>query len=548
MTNNRSLSLVLSFFGDGLGQWLIHRSPNAQDWGKSTFRSTPWLATIACIAMVGLCAMGWYYLQFWFTVALLSALTIGAMYVAERDHSGIWQFLVEMFRPQRDDREPIQKPDGQPVAPAKYEPPSRIGHVADGGFYDYLGVSELFRRKCSLIVVSDAGAHLGDNTLGTLAKMCSHATAEFGVRILDLDHESPIDFGRLEFDQAHENERVVHQPYLVARIRYADDTPGLLVYCQMAITHSDPIEIQQIRNRFPSFPDEPTTNQFYTDDQVAAYRNLGYHIAKRMGSELHRWTAEDLAAFSKPNDRESARCPVAPPLFEVVERRILTAYRLACYQEHSYKSNDLFSEAIWSTKSYECPSFSRTVDSDLIGPECELPMNGQPSGSELSLRTRAENWLRAYEKNGDLRAKYRYAVLGDINSIEDEVTSDAASIYREILQQARQAAERAADERPLSASFERELMAAHLTVIAVACHEIHEGRPNAIFQVGGRKKLLAMTTELAKVLVPVEAEEEIDEGPTDFHPPTRRRCGRPSNAALARSWNSKSVPSKVLNA
>jgi hypothetical protein len=500
MTDNRSLSIVLSFFGDGLGQWLIHRSSSVDDSGKRSLRATPWLSTVACIGIIGISAVCWYWLGIWFSLCLIAILTLGALFVAERDHSGICQFLVEMFRPKRDDTKPLPVHNGQPTLAQKGAPPTCIGHVADGGFYDYLGASELFRRQCSLIVVSDAGAHLGNDTLGPLAKMCSSAAAEYGVQILDLDHESPIDFGRLEFDRENKSERVVHQPYIVARLRYKDNTEGLLVYCQMAITHSDPIEIQQIRNRFPSFPDEPTTNQFYTDDQVAAYRNLGYHIANRMCSELHRWTPDDLAP--------DTHTTVSPPLLDVVRRRILTAYRLACYQEHSYKSNDVFSEAVWSTKSYRCPSFERTVDSDLLAPV-----------AHPDARSRTESWLRAYENNADLRAKYRHAVLGDINSIEDDVNSECALIWDEIVARATRGSVAGIDDR--------ELISAHLTAIAVACHEIHEGRPNAIFQVGGRDKLVAMTAELSRVLVrPHEIKTEFHD--PEIHTPSDRDSLRSS--------------------
>ncbi len=485
MTDTRALSVVLSFFGDGLGQWLIgNPSPSERKSNfAATVRSMPLVGTLFCTAMIGAFAFGWYQLSHWFTILLMVLLTFAAFVVAVNHWSGICQFLASILAP-------VDVTEGDDSASFGAggdtgDGSDCLGHVADGGFYDYLGVTELFRRKCSLIVVSDAGANLGNNSLAPLAKMCTEAAAQFGVKILDLDHNAPIDFGRLSIDKTKENERVVHQPYLVARIRYKDGAEGLLVYCQMAITKSDPIEIQQIRHRFPSFPDEPTTNQFYTDDQVAAYRNLGHHIATRMCSELFRWEPQDL----KPEISTTA----TQPLFRVVRERILTAYRLACYQEQSYKSDDLFSEAIWATESFASQAFLRAIDSELLTP------------ANIGDRTLTENWLRAYENNADIRAKYRHAVLRDINPTEGKVNSVCARLWGELRKRRVTHSTRHLSEPDIN---DRELLSAHLAAIAVACHEIHEGRPHAIFQVGGRQKLVAMMDSLREVLLKVSPKEE----------------------------------------
>ena len=178
-------------------------------------------------------------------------------------------------------------------------------YVADGGYHDYLGVSELLRRRCELLIVSDAGANVGGDSLGTLARMCEKASREMGVRFLDLDHEAPIDFGRLEMNE----ERLVHQPFICIRVRYPEvDAPeALLIYCQMSITDTDPIEIQNIRNLFPSFPDEPTVNQFYNEKQVSAYRALGYHVANRVCSELERWSPVDFDSQTPADQDQSTQ-------------------------------------------------------------------------------------------------------------------------------------------------------------------------------------------------------------------------------------------------
>ena len=68
-----------------------------------------------------------------------------------------------------------------------------------------------------------------------------------------------------------------------------------------------------------------------------------------------------------------------------------------------------------------CPAFARIVKRNLLAP------------GDSDCESLAEIWLRAYENNADVRAKYRHAILGDVNSIEDDVVSHCADICQEIL-------------------------------------------------------------------------------------------------------------------
>ncbi len=390
-------------------------------------------------------------------------------------------------------------------------------HIADGGFVDYLGVTELLKRRCELIVVSDSGAHLNGKSLAPLASLCRDASTELGIQFLDFDHEAPMDFERLKMSQ----DKTVHQPFLLARIRYPDrEETGTLVYCQMAITPDDPLEIQQVRHQFPSFPDEPTTNQFYTNEQVAAYRSLGYHIGSRVCSELNRWSIPEIDGAN--TERDAGRVAVAlskgrQPLFDVLKERLGISYRLACYLESSYRSDDIFSEAIWSTKqpakilstaqqafmqSLVCKEPSAQQDSFRDALRSDEPT---PERSEFVryLTEQADRWLSLYERNADIRSKYRHAIVTDVNTelclhaehnccaaLFAEVVSDALSGFYEDCQAWQ-------DDHSVDLTT---MLTCHLTTLGVACHEIHFGRPNAIFQVGGRQKLVTLATSLALVI------------------------------------------------
>ncbi|MEP4681716.1 MAG: hypothetical protein ABJ015_08730, partial [Rhodopirellula bahusiensis] len=544
MTTNRMLSILVDFSRTDLGGQVYRKESVPTDENESRFG-----LTFGCvIATLAFAILIWMLCgRYWWSLALLLGASISTCTVMQ---IGIPHFLRSILLPRenRTNRQEQENHDG--VGPGDSRNAGRSStsfYVADGGFCDYLGVSELLRRNCKLIVVSDAGANLGDNKLGTLANMCEKMTAEHGVRFLDLDHESPIDFGRLELDE----KRLVHQPYVCFRYRYRDGSEGLMIYCQMAISDQDPIEIQQIRQRFPKFPDEPTVNQFYTDEQVSAYRLLGYHIANRMCRELERWDCRELSMEHKletdpqPTPRESGEsvadrdpntngskrklndfvqalhssgkpCPGHkghPPHFDVFEERLLTAYRLACYEEISYREDDIYCEAVWPVTKIAFPQLrKRTLDWMSHG-RCTRP------AFKLDQDQRAaSDWLAVYEQSADIRSAYRKAVLEDVNLMQLNTSSFCAALWR-FLEDQRQAKERDLEKLDSAAtpfdsqnSFvtDRELLESHLVAMATACQEIHRGRPHAAFQIGGRKKLVELCCRIAWVIDKSLSEESRD--------------------------------------
>ncbi|WDQ17179.1 hypothetical protein [Rhodopirellula sp. P2] len=494
MSQNRWLTIILDFFNTGIGQ-RVCRTDRTKANTKPSSDRWPLQTLLACL-LIGL--VYWQHIGFGWSLALVFATTAlfcqcWSFFIGSPGWIRSLTFLPETYHE-------VQFNQNQSF------------YIADGGYVDYLGVSELLRRRCELIIVSDAGANVGGDSLGTLARMCQRAESEQGIRFLDLDHEAPIDFGRLEID---DQSRLVHQPFICMRVRYpeANREEGMLVYCQMSITGSDPIEIKNIRNLFPSFPDEPTVNQFYNDKQVAAYRALGYHIGKRFCSELYPWfdkhsklppqaatppkssppkQATSHRKKDKPSKYKSfvetlkngfpdtqlgTQLPSQQPLFRIVGERLLTAYRLACYQEITYNKDDIFGEAVWTGGEIAFPS---------------LPWEIQHFSTEQELEHDLSNhWLKRYELNPDLRSAYRAAVIEDINSLGVEADSYCGALWTTLR-------ERQGKGTALEAH-----LAAHLTCIAVACQEIHRGRPNAAFQVGGRDKLIDLCGRIANQIAKV---------------------------------------------
>jgi len=558
MTNSLALRLMMDFFGARLGYRMLFVDPVS---GPPSIRNKGLTLPLVCLGVVGAV----YFFGLLLPLARAdSALAVAALCSVLAVAILIpWQVYRCSGYPALCYRwlsglsgTPTGPPAPSPEAPSASEtgeaesadslgaersapPPSdaRPGmFVADGGFYDYLGVTELLRRRCELIVVSDAGINRGSTTMKALAAMCEQASAELGVRFVQLDHDLPIEYARLQRD----DDQTASQTFLAMRIKYPElpnrpELPreGLLFYVQMSITDNDPIEIQQIRHRFPSFPDEPTTNQFYTPEQVAAYRDLGHHIGNRLCNHLHRWDApaiwesvvdrhrqitQEIAEPSRRgrrpsvyllSDRErigSVLNPAMPaqPLFRELRRRLVRSYVQACYEEHFYSEDDVFGESVWRHDIGESlfPTFAaswRRVNATVLG-------DNSSSAFQLP-RDLTFLWLDEFQRNADVFTRYMEAVNLEVNRLrsdylDDDVESPCCHIAYECLisQGTRQARDARELIRALLRSDSREFLpnwAAHLAVVAAAAQQLHRGSPHQVFQVGGREKLSSVMEHLA---------------------------------------------------
>lgn len=475
MTNTSALALLMDVFGVRLGIWFSTASASSNSKLQSLLSALGVLAVATPFAwLLNYPELpGYWLLNFGLGITIIMI----AAYQFKRG-TGYVQVVWSLWKTSRSQEKESTAPNGLlDCWPRAF--------VSDGGFYDYLGVTELLRRKCDLIVVSDAGINSGSQSLESLADLCERSSSELGIRILDFDHESPIDFARLEKD-VHQR---VPQPYIAMRIRYADGTEGHLFYVQMAISKNDPIEIQQIRYRFPSFPGEPTSNQFYTRDQSAAYRDLGYHIGNRLCSHLHRWTVADIKEGKCTTDSG-----VSQPFFEELKRRLCRGYLQACYEEYYYKDDDVYGESIWSgvQENGDYPSWNRATKS-------LREINREEASSKQDL---ASHWLDQFNGNADVASRYMEAINHDVNCLHQRKQNEPAKTYRVLCDVVGLPIGRSDEigraEPPDFWKGKGSLLTAHFVVLAAACQQLHRGTPHAIFQIGGRDKLLDTVGNLVK--------------------------------------------------
>ncbi|MFM8287218.1 MAG: GNAT family N-acetyltransferase, partial [Planctomycetaceae bacterium] len=143
-------------------------------------------------------------------------------------------------------------------------------NISDGGHFENLGVFELVRRQCRLIIAVDGEAdpNLAFHGLGTLVRRCR----------TDLGIDIEINVERLRRDPTTGRSR---EHIAIGTIRYNQKDPthpvGTLVYIKATLTGDEPGDVQQYAEAHADFPHQSTADQFFDESQFESYRSLGKH-------------------------------------------------------------------------------------------------------------------------------------------------------------------------------------------------------------------------------------------------------------------------------
>ncbi len=156
---------------------------------------------------------------------------------------------------------------------------SRYVYLSDGGHFENLGLYELVRRRCALIVAIDASADAGAafNDLGGAMRKCF---TDFGIEI-------DIQVKDIEIDPAT---RLAKSHWAIGEIKYGlvDENceSGLLLYVKPSLTGNEPADLLNYRNIDHNFPHQSTADQFFDETQFESYRKLGYHVGSSILGEI----------------------------------------------------------------------------------------------------------------------------------------------------------------------------------------------------------------------------------------------------------------------
>jgi hypothetical protein len=144
-------------------------------------------------------------------------------------------------------------------------------NLSDGGHIENMGVYELIRRRCKYVICVDGEADPEFSFHG-LITLIRHAQIDLGVRI-----ESALSDMRADpvtgYSQTHA---------ALCRLHYPSGAQGLLLYLKLSMTGNEPELIRRYRLTHPDFPHQTTLDQFFDEEQVEAYRQLGVHVADGM--------------------------------------------------------------------------------------------------------------------------------------------------------------------------------------------------------------------------------------------------------------------------
>jgi hypothetical protein len=147
-------------------------------------------------------------------------------------------------------------------------------NLSDGGHIENLGIYELLRRRCKLIVSVD-GESDPTYTFQGLMTVVRHAQIDFGARIeVNLSDIRPDP--KTGYSQAHAALCTIHYPPA------SENEPGALgfiIYMKLSVTGNESELIRRYRINHPDFPHQTTLDQFFDEEQFEAYRQLGAHIA-----------------------------------------------------------------------------------------------------------------------------------------------------------------------------------------------------------------------------------------------------------------------------
>lgn len=154
-------------------------------------------------------------------------------------------------------------------------------YLSDGGHFENLGLYELVRRRCRVIIASDASQD-GDYTFEDLGNAVRKCRTDFGVEI-DIDPRSIIPDAS-GVSAGHSAIGLIHYPETEER----PAAEGLLFYIKPSLTGDESADLLQYKSQHQDFPHVSTLDQWFDESQFESYRKLGQHIAQELIADKFR--------------------------------------------------------------------------------------------------------------------------------------------------------------------------------------------------------------------------------------------------------------------
>lgn len=147
-------------------------------------------------------------------------------------------------------------------------------NLSDGGHIENLGIYELIRRRCRVIIAIDAEQD-GAFSFVSLGDLVRFARIDRAVNI-------EIDVSAIKPDK----DGISKRHAAIGRIDYGRGQNGWLIYIKNSLTGREDESVLKYRAVQKDFPHHSTGDQFFDEEQFEAYRALGYHM---VSETLARW-------------------------------------------------------------------------------------------------------------------------------------------------------------------------------------------------------------------------------------------------------------------
>jgi Patatin-like phospholipase len=192
-------------------------------------------------------------------------------------------------------------------------PESRYWYLSDGGHFDNTGVYALLRERCNLVVLADCGAD-PDYTFEDVENLVRKARIDLGVEIQFLTRRQEF------FPTSGSNPFGAHigslsdlfsdtgkQSIALAQITYPNTMENsYLILVKPNIYDSLPVDIINYNKTNPSFPQETTTDQFFSEAQWESYFRLGDAIGSTLEESWINKVITDVDTYFEVGDKLSS--------------------------------------------------------------------------------------------------------------------------------------------------------------------------------------------------------------------------------------------------
>ena len=152
--------------------------------------------------------------------------------------------------------------------------------LTDGGHFDNTGLYELIRRRVKVIVLSQGSCDL-NYTKDDLANAIERVRVDFGVHIRFNNEIYPLGAIGAELGAP------VKRGWALGTIKYpGTEEKGVILYLQASPIAGMNADTMSYWKRHVDFPNQTTAEQFFDEEQLEAYRELGMAIAQEAVATL----------------------------------------------------------------------------------------------------------------------------------------------------------------------------------------------------------------------------------------------------------------------